>query len=123
MSGREKGSMVDNERQTTTVTIALKGDLSVQTLAELRESLAQADGCDVVILDLREVDYVDSTTLTAFVKLRERLGGGGRAGVVRIAAPTSSVRRIFEICHLDKLFQLYDTLEEATLSGDPPAAL
>lgn len=98
------------------VTIALKGDLSVRTLAELRDTLQQAECCDVVILDLREVNYVDSTTLTAFVKLRSRMLGSGRAGTVRIAAPTTSVRRIFEICHLDKLFQVYETLEEASAS-------
>jgi anti-sigma B factor antagonist len=105
--------MVEAGRETSTVVIALKGDLSVQTLASLREVLAHAEACDVVILDLREVDYVDSTTLTAFVKLRSSMLGGGRAGTVRIAAPTNNVRRIFEICHLDKLFEVYDTLEEA----------
>ena len=106
--------MVSESREPSTVTIALRGDLSVQTLAELREALSRAECCDVVILDLSEVNYVDSTTLTAFVKLRSKMLGGGRAGTVRIAAPTTSVRRVLEICHLDKLFQLYDTLEEAT---------
>jgi anti-anti-sigma factor len=95
------------------VTIAFRGDLSVQTLAELRQTLAQAECCDVVILDLSAVNYVDSTTLTAFVKLRSRMLGGGRVGIVRIARPASSVRRIFEICHLDKLFEIYDSIEEA----------
>lgn len=95
------------------VTIALRGDLSVQTLAELRAALETAESCDVVILDLTGVDYVDSTTLTAFVKLRSRMLQGGRLGNVRIAAPTTSVRRIFEICHLDKLFGIYESLADA----------
>jgi anti-sigma B factor antagonist len=95
------------------VTIALRGDLSVQTLTELRDELAQAEGCDVVVLDLSAVRYVDSTTLTAFVKLRSRMLEGGRSGTVRIAGPTSSVRRIFEICHLDKLFEIYESAAEA----------
>jgi anti-sigma B factor antagonist len=95
------------------VTIVLRGDLSVQTLSELRETLAQAECCDVVVLDLSAVDYVDSTTLTAFVKLRSRMLDGGRSGTVRIAQPALKVRRIFEICHLDKLFEIYDSIEEA----------
>lgn len=95
------------------ITIVLRGDLSVQTLSELRETLAHAEGCDVVVLDLSAVNYVDSTTLTAFVKLRGRMLEGGRAGTVRIAQPVTSVRRIFEICHLDKLFEIYDSIEDA----------
>ena len=95
------------------VTITFSGDLSVQTLAELREKLARAESCDVVILDLSAVNYVDSTTLTAFVKLRSRMLGSGRSGTVRIAQPALSVRRILEICHLDKLFEIYDSIEEA----------
>ena len=95
------------------VTIVLHGDLSVQTLSELRETLMRAECSDVVILDLSAVDYVDSTTLTAFVKLRSRMLGGGRSGTVRIASPVPSVRRIFEICHLDKLFEIYDSIEDA----------
>lgn len=95
------------------VTIVLSGDLSVQTLSELREELVRAECCDVVVLDLSGVDYVDSTTLTAFVKLRGRMRDGGRTGTVRIARPAANVRRIFEICHLDKLFEIYDSVEEA----------
>lgn len=95
------------------VTIVLRGDLSVQTLSDLRKTLAEAEGCDVVVLDLSAVNYVDSTTLTAFVQLRGRMLEGGRAGTVRIAQPAMSVRRIFEICHLDKLFEIYDSIEEA----------
>jgi anti-anti-sigma regulatory factor len=37
----------------------------------------------------------------------------GRSGTVRIAGPGVNVRRIFEICHLDKLFEIYDSIEEA----------
>jgi anti-sigma B factor antagonist len=95
------------------VTIVLSGDLSVQTLSELREKLAQAESCDVAVLDLSAVNYVDSTTLTAFVKMRGRMLSGGRSGTVRIARPAVNVRRIFEICHLDKLFEIYDSIEEA----------
>lgn len=95
------------------VTIVLRGDLSVQTLSELRETLAHAECCDVAILDLSGVDYVDSTTLTAFVKLRGRMLSGGRSGTLRIAQPALNVRRIFEICHLDKLFEIYDSVEDA----------
>ena len=95
------------------VTITLHGDLSVQTLSELRSALERAECCDVVILDLALVGYVDSTTLTAFVKLRSRMLDGGRQGTVRIAGPTANVRRIFEICHLDKLFEIYESVDAA----------
>jgi anti-anti-sigma factor len=95
------------------VTVTLRGDLSVQTLNDLRDALAEAEAFDVVVLDLGAVDYVDSTTLTAFLKLRNRMLGAGRLGTIRIAQPTASVRRIFEICHLDKLFEVYESLDAA----------
>ena len=115
LSSRESASTLTQSGGSDTgiVTIVLRGDLSVHTLTELHATLEAAEGCDVVVLDLSAVDYVDSTTLTAFVKLRSRMRGAGRTGRVRIAQPSTSVRRIFEICHLDKLFELYENLADA----------
>ena len=101
------------DREPTVMTIAFPGDLAAQRLEDLRAALAGAESSDIVVLDLCAARYVDSTALTAFVLLRNRMLKSGRLGTIRIAAPSSSVRRIFEVCHLDKLFKLYDSVSEA----------
>jgi anti-sigma B factor antagonist len=109
---QEEGSVTGSEGREV-ATIALFGDLSAQRLDELRRTLAQAESADVAVLDVSAVEYVDSTVLTAFVLLHRRMREAGRLGTVRIAAPNDSVRRILEICHLDKLFEIYKSLGEA----------
>ncbi|HVA33899.1 MAG TPA: STAS domain-containing protein [Candidatus Baltobacteraceae bacterium] len=101
------------DREPTVVTIAFSGDLAAHSLEDLRAALADAESSDIVVLDLCAADYIDSTALTAFVLLRNRMLKCGRLGTIRIVAPSASVRRIFEVCHLDKLFKLYGSVPEA----------
>ncbi|WP_423143000.1 STAS domain-containing protein [Parablastomonas sp. CN1-191] len=63
-----------------------------------------------LVLDMSQVQFVDSTGLGVLVSLLKQMGEGGRIAVVG-AAP--GVRRLFQITRLDSLFVLADDAASA----------
>jgi anti-sigma B factor antagonist len=91
---------------TGTPVIRLGGDLELHTVGRLRgcieDFLPQVDPGAVVLLDLREVGFMDSSGLSALISVHKQLTAHG-AGV-RLADPPSHVRRMLEITGLLELF-------------------
>ena len=97
----------------TLKTIKLAGDLDFSRKAEIESLLADAHYVDIAVLDVQEVEYLDSSTLGCIVSLKNAMRKNGTAGVIRLAGANHSIVRIFEICGLDKSFELYDSLLRA----------
>ena len=80
---------------------------------ELRQHvMAQVNqGCQHLVLDLSDVDFIDSFGLGVVVGAlkRTRLLDGD----LRLVVPTPRIRRVFEVCDLDRVFNLNRTLQEA----------
>ncbi len=89
------------------------GDVDAYTAPELRARLhdATTSGAPVVVVDLREVTFIDSAGLGALVGAHRRmLEAGGRLGIVR---PPPLVGRALELTGLTEVFDLYDDPESA----------
>lgn len=90
------------------------GDIDHNTCHAVETALTQAvaDGNDIVLLDLRQVTYIDSGGLSVLLSgvrlLRER----GWLGVI---SPNSDVRRLLEIVGLlvDPDFRVFEDREAA----------
>jgi len=82
------------------------GELDVNTAPELREQLARliADDVRKIVVDLTEVSFVDSTALSVLVSALKRLRQS--EGDLELASPNPSVRRVFEITGLTRLFTI-----------------
>ena len=82
------------------------GELDVNTAPELREQLTRLIGEDPrrIVVDLSEVSFVDSTALSVLVSALKRLRQAD--GDLELAAPNPSVRRVFEITGLTRLFTI-----------------
>ena len=82
------------------------GELDVNTAPELREQLTRLIGEDSrrIVVDLSEVSFVDSTALSVLVSALKRLRQAD--GDLELAAPNPSVRRVFEITGLTRLFTI-----------------
>ena len=82
------------------------GELDVNTAPDLRERLARLvnDGVRTIVVDLGEVTFVDSTALSVLVSALKRLRQAD--GDLELAAPNPSVRRVFEITGLTRLFTI-----------------
>src|SRR5437773_2565005 len=68
------------EREDGRVRVALSGELDLATVDELRGRLAavEGDGAPTVVLDLRELDFLDSTGIGELLAAQRRLRAAGR---------------------------------------------
>lgn len=63
-----------------------------------------------VILDLSQVEFLDSSGLGAVVGSMKQLGRGRR---LDLAGLTPSVEKVFRITRMDRVFRVYDSLDAA----------
>ncbi len=96
-----------------TCVMTLGGEVDVYTAPRLKEALvAEIEaGCARVVVDLEEVEFIDSSGLGVLV------GGLRRAkerdGTIRLVCTRDNILKIFRITGLDKVFAIFSTLEEA----------
>jgi anti-sigma B factor antagonist len=92
--------------------VRLGGELDLYNAAQVRAALVEAcaQAPERIVVDLGEVEFVDSTALGVLIEARTRLDN--RGGLV-LAAPRLETRRALQISGLDKLFAVHDTVPEA----------
>lgn len=99
--------------------VTADGELDVGTAPELRRVVNAAldDAGGTLIVDLTEVTFMDSTTLGVLIGAYNRLRETG--GVLALVCPDDRIRRVFRITGLDKVFTLFNTVDEATTALTP----
>ena len=91
----------------TTVTIAIVGRLDAARCPELRSEFdgRLATGCDELIVDLWDAEFVDSVGLAALVKaMRDAEGIGALFAIVRPAS--EDAMRVFRLSKFDEVFDM-----------------
>jgi anti-sigma B factor antagonist len=89
------------------MTVAPAGEFDVARTAELRDGiLADYDGEAMVIADMGEVTFMDSTALRALLEVRAVLEE--RGGVLMLTNLRPIVARLLEVTGLNQLFGLGD---------------
>ena len=92
--------------------VRLGGELDLYNAAQVRSALA--DACaqfpERIVVDLGEVDFIDSTALGALIEARARLVN--RDGLL-LAGPGLETRRALQISGLDQLFNVHDSVPDA----------
>ena len=87
--------------------LRLSGRFEFSSHREFREAvdrvMAQA-GLKELVVDLMDVDYVDSSALGMLLMLRERAEAGRLA--LSLANPRGMVRQALDIAHFEKLFAI-----------------
>lgn len=63
-----------------------------------------------VVLDLGQVDFIDSSGLGAIVAAMKQLGPGRRLDLVAL---NPNVDKVFRLTRMDRVFHIFDTLEDA----------
>jgi anti-sigma B factor antagonist len=96
------------ERNEGHTRIALVGELDIASAPRLEEGLAEAEGDTpaTLVLDLRRVDFIDSTGLRAVIAADERARATGRRFVV-VRGP-AAVERVFNVTQLDQRLEIVD---------------
>ena len=93
----------------------LSGELDHATAPELRDPLdaAIAQGANLVLIDLSDCNFIDSTGLSVIVHAHSALVDDARGGQLEICCPDPQVRRLLEITGIDRALGLRQTRDEA----------
>ena len=86
---------------TKTLKIKISGRFDFGIHQDFRKATEQASSdVNTVIVDMRNVEYIDSSALGMLLVLRDKVG----KSTVRIKNPKPEVKKILEIANFDKLF-------------------
>ena len=94
--------------------LALRGELDLADYDALNAEIRrlEAPGPRVLAIDLREVEYLDSTGVRWLVEAHERAGRAGRRLLV-IHSPYEAVARVLSLCRLDDVLDLVEDAVQA----------
>ncbi|MGH3343054.1 MAG: STAS domain-containing protein [Carbonactinosporaceae bacterium] len=94
--------------------VAVSGEVDLGNAGELRSCLHEVErrGHRCVVIDMSGVTFCDSSCLSALVAAHRAVRS--LDGSLRLASLQPSVLKVFRIAGLTKIFDIYDTVQEAT---------
>lgn len=111
-SGLRKDPILGVEAVGNACVVRLGGELDLYNAAGVREALngASAGSPERVVVDLSEVEFIDSTALGVLIEARTKLDN---RHAFLLAAPGLETRRALRISGLDNHFSVHDSVQEA----------
>jgi anti-sigma B factor antagonist len=89
-------------------TVALRGELDLSGVDRARRAIEQAESgeASLLVLDLSQLDFIDSTGLEVLLRAARRAHDTGRRLIV--ARPSTYVRRLLELTAIDQALDIVD---------------
>jgi anti-sigma B factor antagonist len=102
------GLELTSERNGDSTRIGVAGELDIATFGELEEELkrVEADEPDLLVLDLRQTNFIDSSGLRVLIAADSR--ARERGGKVQIVRGSKAVERVFGATGLDQRLDIVD---------------
>ena len=95
--------------------LKLSGELDVASSAALEQAVDEASGCERLVIDLSELEFMDSTGLSVLVAAHQHaVATGGEFCVVQGPA---QVQRLLALTGLEQRLTVAETLEQLLASG------
>jgi anti-sigma B factor antagonist len=90
------------------VRLVLEGELDISSAVKVEEELARVEAGkpDLILLDLRGLDFMDSSGLRTIVSADSRAREEGRR--LAIVRGPAAVQRIFDVTRLDERLNIVD---------------
>jgi anti-sigma B factor antagonist len=100
--------------------LAVSGELDLRTSPELEDRLSNAfdRGAELVILDLRGIEFMDSTGLRVLLSAHQRANESGRR--FALVKGADQVERVLTLTGVRDLLTVVDAPEELLTAGDQP---
>jgi anti-anti-sigma factor len=113
MVGQAMAYTLEHDPIDTAHVIAITGELDLAATGELSTVLmiAATSPGSLVVLDLAEVDFIDSTALGTLLKAGGEIEGAGKK--LRVVCAGGPVRRLLEMTNLTNRFQLCPSRDDA----------
>ncbi|MEP7369643.1 MAG: STAS domain-containing protein [Dermatophilaceae bacterium] len=104
---------ISSESRGEVTIVHVGGEIDVYTAPMLREHLDEhiAQGRNHLVVDLADVPFMDSTGLGVLVGRLKLVRGSD--GSLRLVCPSERILKVFSITGLDKVFQIYASLDDA----------
>ena len=93
--------------------VVLSGELDAAGCEYLLECVEKqvANGYTKCVIDCTKLTYISSLGLGALVRVHSRMKNKG--GDVKLAGVSGAISKVFSVVGLDKVFQMYPSLDEA----------
>lgn len=106
--------MVKVEEKNGFSVVKVEGEVDLFNSQDLKSDVENLinSGKVKLILDMTKVSYIDSSGLGILVGINKR--ARMRGGFLRLAALPPDIKHLFEMTKLDKIFDIYPTVERAT---------
>ncbi len=106
--------IIEKRRLDDNILLSVEGVIklgeSARFFADALKRVLAEEGGDVLI-DLSKINYIDSTGIGELVSYLGRFQELKRQLI--LVEPSDQIRKLLRVAHLDELFQICDTLEEA----------
>jgi len=101
--------------------VAVKGEVDIADARALEDALQKAiiTSVGAFVIDLSDLEFIDSSGLHVLHRARDLLGREDRQ--LAVVCPYGPVRRVFELSGLSELFTLFATREDAAAALTPVA--
>lgn len=102
--------------QGTLVIVEIEGEVDLYSSPNLRKVLLDLTKAQNkrILVDLGKVKYMDSSGVATLVETLQQIGKYG--GKLKLANLKDAVKDVFELSRLDKVFDIYGSVEEAKKS-------
>jgi anti-sigma B factor antagonist len=84
-----------------TCTLAVAGELDMANADTLRKALDDA-AAEEVVLDMSQLEFIDSTGIALLVAAHHRRNRDGRTGFRLVGSESAAVRRVMSVTGLDR---------------------
>jgi anti-sigma B factor antagonist len=97
--------------------VAVGGEIDVYTAPKLRDKISElvATGAYDIVVDMHEVEFLDSTGLGVLVGGLKKVRA--HDGSLRLVCNQDRLLKIFRITGLAKVFVIHETADEALAAG------
>lgn len=107
---------IQNSQAGDVTTVQIDDRLEADTVQEFRDTMLQlaSKGKIKIVLDLGKVSFIDSSGLGCCVSVLRQFRQND--GDIKLACIMDSIRPLIEIVRLHRVFDIYDSVEEAVRS-------
>ena len=103
--------VVENVRDVAVIELPVE-ELDAGNAGELKSDMAPIlDGQSKIVFDLSRLQFVDSSGLGAFLSCLRKVNE--RGGDLKLCAMSKSVRAVFELVRMHRVFDIHPTREAA----------